>query len=102
MLADESPDMGHLSPTSRGGATSSLLFYVEDWDAVFARAVAEGGVAERPPADQFYGDRMGTLIDPFGHSWSIATHKEDVAEGELRRRMEHAMCQADAPQPAAV
>jgi PhnB protein len=88
MLADEFPDMGYLGPKSRGGATSSLMIYVEDMDAVFARAVAEGATAERPPEDQFWGDRMGSLIDPFGHRWSIATHIEDLSEEETMRRME--------------
>ncbi len=88
MLADEFPEMGFLGPKSRGGATSSCLIYVEDVDAVFARAVAEGATGERPPEDQFWGDRMGTLLDPFGHRWSIATHKEDVSEKETQRRME--------------
>jgi PhnB protein len=88
MLADEFPDMGILGPRSRGGPTSSLMIYVEDVDAVYARAVAEGATEERPPEDQFWGDRMGTLLDPFGHRWSIATHKEDLSEEETRRRME--------------
>ena len=88
MLADEFPDMGFLGPKSRGGPTSSIMIYVEDVDAVFARAVAEGATAEREPEDQFWGDRMGTLLDPFGHRWSIATHKEDLSEEETLRRME--------------
>ena len=88
MLADEFPDMGFLGPKSRGGPTSSLLLYVEDVDAVFARAVGEGATSERPPEDQFWGDRMGTLVDPFGHRWSIATHKEDLSADETTRRME--------------
>ena len=91
MLADEFPEMDALGPASRGGPTSSLLLYTEDVDAVFARAVAAGGKAERPPQDQFYGDRMGTLLDPFGQRWSVATHIEDVSEDEMRRRMESAM-----------
>jgi PhnB protein len=88
MLADECPDMGILGPKSRGGPTSSCLIYVEDVDAVFARAIAEGAIEERAPEDQFWGDRMGTLVDPFGHRWSIATHKEDLSEEETMRRME--------------
>jgi PhnB protein len=96
MLADEFPEMGALGPESRGGATSSLLFYTEDVDAMFARAVAAGGTAEREPEDQFYGDRMGTLLDPFGQRWSIATHIEDVDEGEMRRRMDSAMPSGEA------
>ena len=95
MLADEFPDMGFLGPKARGGPTSSLMLYVEDVDAAFARAVGEGATAERPPEDQFWGDRMGTLLDPFGHRWSLATHKEDLSEEETRRRMEEwSTCQA--------
>jgi PhnB protein len=87
MLADEFPDMGILGPRSRGGPTSSCLIYVEDVDAAFARAIAEGATEERAPEDQFWGDRMGTLVDPFGHRWSIATHKEDLSEEETQLRM---------------
>jgi PhnB protein len=88
MLSDEFPDMDALGPKSRGGPTSSLLFYSEDVDKAFARAIEAGCTAEREPEDQFWGDRMGSLRDPFGHRWSIATHKEDVAPDELKRRME--------------
>jgi PhnB protein len=88
MLADEFPDMGILGPKSRGGPTSSLLIYTPDVDALFARALEEGGTTERAPEDQFWGDRMGTLVDPFGHRWSLATHKEDVSEEEMQRRMQ--------------
>ena len=88
MLADEFPDMGFLGPRSRGGPTSSLMVYVEDVDAAFERAVSQGATAERSPEDQFWGDRMGTLVDPFGHRWSLATHTEDVGEEEIQRRME--------------
>lgn len=94
MLADEFPDMGILGPRARGGPTSSLLLYVEDVDAAFAKAVAEGAIAERPPEDQFWGDRMGTLLDPFGHRWSVATHKEDLSEKETLRRMAEWSAQA--------
>ena len=88
MLADEFPDMDILGPRSRGGPTSSLLLYTDDVDETFARAVREGASAEREPEDQFWGDRMGTLRDPFGHRWSIATHKEEVSPEEVQRRME--------------
>ena len=93
MLADEHPDMGYLGPLKRGGATGSLMIYVPDVDAVFARALAAGGKEERPVADQFWGDRMGSLVDPFGHRWSLATHVEDVREEEMQRRMEEAFKQ---------
>ena len=95
MLSDEWPDMGKLGPKARGGATSSMMLYVEDVDAAYARATAAGATAERPPEDQFWGDRMGSLIDPFGHSWSLATHVEDVAEDEMQRRMEAFSKQAE-------
>ena len=87
MLSDEWPDMGLLGPKARGGATSSLMIYLEDVDGAFARALAAGGAQERPPEDQFWGDRMGTLVDPFGHRWTLATHVEDVPEDEMQRRM---------------
>ena len=87
MLADEHPDMDLLGPESRGGATASLMVYVEDVDATFAEAIEAGGVEERGVQDQFYGDRSGTLVDPFGHRWTIATHVEDVGPEEMQRRM---------------
>jgi PhnB protein len=87
MLADEMPDMGHKSPQALGGTPVSLMFYVPDVDAVFARALAAGGKAVKPLQDQFYGDRSGTLTDPFGHVWTVATHVEDVAPDEMDRRM---------------
>ncbi|HEV8502125.1 MAG TPA: VOC family protein [Casimicrobiaceae bacterium] len=86
MLADEVE--GHQGPQTLGGTPVSLMFYVDDVDAVFARAVAAGGKAIRPVADQFYGDRGGGISDPFGHSWWIATHKEDVAPEEMQKRMQ--------------
>jgi PhnB protein len=88
MMADENPDMGFLSPQSVGGTPVSHLLYVDDADSVFASTVAAGAKELRPLADQFYGDRMGTLQDPFGHVWSVATHVEDVTEEEMRRRFE--------------
>ncbi len=93
MLADEFPDMGHLGPHKRGGPTASLMIYVPDVDAAYAKALAAGAKEERAPADQFWGDRMGTLLDPFGHRWTLATHVEDVAEDEMQRRMAAAFTQ---------
>ena len=87
MLADEMPDEGHVGPQTLGGAAVSLLLYVENVDARFAQAVAAGATVKRAVADQFYGDRTGTLADPFGHVWSLATHKEDVSMEEMQRRM---------------
>jgi PhnB protein len=88
MLADEFPDRGYLSPLARGGATSSLLLYVEDVDASFARAIAAGATEKMPVSDMFWGDRYGQVSDPFGHDWSIATHKEDVAPEDMARRQQ--------------
>jgi PhnB protein len=86
MLADEYPDMGHRSPASLGGTPVSLLVYVENVDQVVAQALAAGAKELRPVADQFYGDRVGMVADPFGHVWSIATHVEDVPSDELLLR----------------
>lgn len=90
MLSDEWPDMGFLGPNARGGATASLLIYVEDVDAAYRRALEAGCTPERPPENQFWGDRMGTLVDTFGHRWSLATHVEDVSGEEMERRMAEA------------
>ena len=95
MLSDEWPDYGKLGPTSRGGATSSLMIYLEDVDLVFERAVAAGAAVERPVEDQFYGDRSGTVTDPFGHSWTLSTHVEDVAADVMQRRMAEFSKQAE-------
>lgn len=86
MLADEFPQMGHRSPKTLGGTPVSILLYTENVDAVFKRALDAGAKQVRPVENQFYGDRMGTLEDPFGHLWSVATHVEDVAPDEMQRR----------------
>lgn len=86
MLADENPAGPWRAPGAAGPAVT-LVLYVPDVDAVFERAVAAGGKVERPVANQFYGDRTGTLQDPFGHVWTVATHVEDVAPEEMQRRM---------------
>ena len=91
MLADEYPEMGHRGPRSLGGSSVSILLYLEDVDTVFERALKAGARAQRPVQNQFYGDRSGTLEDPFGHVWTIATHVEDVPEEELKRRAEAVM-----------
>jgi PhnB protein len=88
MLADEHPEMGYRGPHSLGGSSVSILLYIDEVDAVFERAVKAGATVMRPLADQFYGDRSGTLQDPFGHLWTIATHIEDVAPEEMKRRMQ--------------
>jgi PhnB protein len=87
MLADEFPDMDHLGPKSRGGTTVSLMLYVEDVDSSFRQALDAGASEHRPIEDQFWGDRMGSLTDPFGHHWSLSTHKEEVPPDEMQRRM---------------
>ena len=87
MLADEFPEMGIHAP--KDGVTSvSIMIYLPDVDAAFARALEAGATQERPVEDQFYGDRSGILIDPFGHRWMVATHVEDVTPEEMQRRME--------------
>lgn len=88
MLADEYPDMGHLGPKARGGTSVSLMLYLPDVDSAFRQAIDAGATEKQPVKDQFYGDRSGTLEDPFGHQWTLATHVEDVPEAEMQRRME--------------
>lgn len=87
MLADEHPDHGFKGPQSYGGTPVSLLFYTTDVDGVVKKAISAGAEVMKPVEDQFYGDRMGTLRDPFGHIWSVATHVEDVSPEEMNRRM---------------
>jgi PhnB protein len=87
MLSDEWPEHNMLGPKARGGSTGFLMIYVEDVDAAYARALAAGASELRPVEDQFYGDRSGSVTDPFGHQWTLATHVEDVPEDELHRRM---------------
>jgi|SRR5436190_12839007 len=86
MLADEFAAMDFLSPKARGGTTVTIHMYMKDVDTAVARASAAGAKVVRPVQDQFYGDRTGSLEDPFGHVWHIATHKEDLSMAELKRR----------------
>jgi PhnB protein len=86
MLADEVPLMGYRSPKSYGGSPVGIALYVPDVDALAKQAIAAGAKEVRPVQDQFYGDRSGTFSDPFGHQWTIATHKEDVSMEEVNRR----------------
>jgi len=86
MLADQHPEIGYKSPQALGGSPVSIMLYVEDVDSVFNRAIASGARVKDAVQDKFYGDRSGTLIDPFGHTWHIATHKEDVSMEEMERR----------------
>ena len=83
--------MGYRGPRSLGGSSVTILLYLENVDGVFERAIKAGAKAQRAVADQFYGDRSGTLEDPFGHVWTVATHVEDVPAEELQRRAEAAM-----------
>jgi PhnB protein len=87
MLADEHPELGHFGPQRPGGAAVSLLVYVDDVDRVFKQALAAGAKQRTAVANQFYGDRSGTLEDPYGHVWTLATHIEDVAPEEMDRRV---------------
>ena len=87
MLGEESPERGFRSPQTLGGSGTGLCLYVEDVDAWFKRAVDAGGKVFRPVENQFYGDRTGTFIDPYGHNWTISTHVEDVTDEEMARRM---------------
>jgi PhnB protein len=86
MLADEHPEMGARAPGAFGGAAVSIMLYVDDVDATVKTAVAHGAKVLRAIEDKFYGDRTGTIEDPFGHHWHVGTHKEDVPPDEMQRR----------------
>ncbi|HEV3415259.1 MAG TPA: VOC family protein [Pirellulales bacterium] len=87
MLADEAPQMGARSPKTIGGSPVSIMLYVENVNDRFPKAIAAGGKEIHPLKDQFYGDRSGTLEDPFGHTWTIGSHVEDVSPEEINKRM---------------
>ncbi len=87
MLADEQQGTDHRSPEALGGSPVSLMFYVSDVDACFAQALAAGATVKHAVKDQFYGDRSGSVTDPFGYVWTIATHTEDIAPDEMERRI---------------
>jgi PhnB protein len=93
MLAEENPKTGVMSPQTVGGYSVGLHVYIEDVDSVVQKALENGAKALHPIKDQFYGDRSGSLLDPFGHMWNVATHMEDVSPEEIRKRMS-AMSQA--------
>jgi PhnB protein len=93
MLADEHPEMNAVAPQSPGSSGVGICFYVANVDEVVQQAIDAGASVERPLADQFYGDRSATLIDPFGHKWTVATHIEDVTPEEIDRRMAEMMQQ---------
>lgn len=100
MLGAEMPEMGAKSPTTLGGTTGSLVYYVPDADAVIKAAADAGGKVQMQPEDMFWGDRWGTVIDPFGHQWDIATHKEDLTDEQIAQRMQAMMGgQAGTPTP---
>jgi PhnB protein len=90
MLAEENKQWGNISPLTLGGTTVYLSLYVEDVDAIYARALKEGAVVlgNMEPKDQFHGDRSGSLTDPFGHRWTIMTHIEDVSFAEMQKRVD--------------
>lgn len=87
MLADEAPAHDAKAPGAFGGSPVSLHLYVADVDTTMAKAVAAGATVKSQPENKFYGDRLGSLIDPFGHTWHVSTHLEDVTEAEIKRRM---------------
>ncbi len=91
MLGDENPERGVKSPQTYGGTTNAMFLYVDDVDSWFKRAVGAGATAKSQPADMFWGDRYGTLLDPFGHEWGIATHKEDLTPQQMEERLKAVM-----------
>lgn len=92
-MCEECPDMGAKSPQAYNGSTVTIHLYVEDVDSSYKKAVAAGATATMPVSDMFWGDRFGKLKDPFGHDWSIATHKEDLTPKEIEKRMADAFAQ---------
>ena len=97
MLADEYPDWGALGPASLGGTPVSLHLYVEDVDAVLERATKCGATVLRQAKDEFFGDRVATLVDPFGHQWQLATRKENVTAAEMQKRWDDAVASGGGP-----
>lgn len=91
MLADEFPEMDIVSPSSLGNSPVGLNIYTEDAETMFIKALELGAKVKRPLADQFYGDRSGTVVDPYGHVWTVATHVEDLSPEEINRRFEEQM-----------
>ena len=91
MISDEYPDFGALSPDTIGGSPVKLQIGVGDVDSVFAKAIELGGTETRPVKDQFFGERSGSLVDPFGHSWTLSTRTEDVSPTEMQSRWTEAM-----------
>jgi len=87
MLSDGHEEMGYKGPKALGGTPVGIMIYVDDCDAIFKQAIDAGGTELKALQDQFYGDRSGTLTDPFGHVWTVATHKEDVTPEEIDKRL---------------
>ncbi len=87
-MGDDNPMFGNKSPETLGGSPSAYMFYVDEVDQAFARAIEAGATVERPVTDQFYGDRTGTLVDPFGYQWTLGTHIRDVISEEMKEAME--------------
>jgi PhnB protein len=102
MLADEMPGTGTSAPKTLGGTTAGVMLYTDNVDSVFKQAISAGAKADQQPTDQFWGDRYGKLTDPFGHSWSLATHIEDVAPEEMKKRMGEEMAKREQRQPQPV
>ena len=100
MLNDEFPEHGNVGPKAHGGSSVGLLIYLDDVDSAFRKAVDAGGTETMAVEDQFWGDRMGSLTDPFGHKWSLATHVEDVPESEFPARMEQQFSKQKRAEPA--
>jgi PhnB protein len=99
MLNDEFPEFGALSPLAHGGTGVTIHIYTENVDEAFGRAVSAGAQVKMPLMDQFWGDRYGLVTDPFGHSWSLASHIKDMSSEEMERAQNEAM--AKMPPPAA-
>jgi len=100
MLNDEFPEFGNLSPLSSGGSGVAIQVYLENVDAAFERATSAGATVKMPLMDQFWGDRYGQITDPFGHTWSLATHIRDMSADEMRRAGEEAMSEMPMPKSA--
>jgi len=100
MLADEFPEMGYRGAKTLGGTPVNLMIYVDDVDTIYKQAIEAGGTEVKPLQDQFYGDRSGTLTDPFGHVWTVATHKEDVSSEEMEKRVAAFMASHEKAQAA--
>ena len=100
MLSDEFPEHGNIGPKARGGSSVGFIIYLDDVDGAFRKALDAGGTETMAVEDQFWGDRMGSLTDPFGHKWSLATHVEDVPESELPERMQQQFSKEKQAEPA--